>query len=79
MQRPPDGQQATTVLSTATRVRAGVDGRLTAECRPCRVHLEQLPGCDVARALTSFDEAHAPGERVHGRVLPWGWRAVRPS
>ena len=63
-----------TVLSTATRVRAAVDGRLTAECRLCRVHLEQLPGTDVERALSAFDDAHAPGLAVHRRVLPWGWR-----
>jgi hypothetical protein len=70
------------VLSTATRVRAGVDGRLTAECRPCRLHLEQLPGTDVGRALDAFDAAHAPGTVPHDRNLPWGWRtqhAARPS
>lgn len=70
------------VLGTATRVRAGVDGQLTAECRVCRVHLEQLPGTDVQRALSAFDEAHAPGDAEHELALPWGWRparAARPS
>jgi hypothetical protein len=70
------------VLSTATRVRAGVDGQLMAECRPCRLHLEQLPGTDVGRALAALDEAHAPGDAPHDRNLPWGWRttrAARPS
>lgn len=66
-----------TVLSTATRVRAAVDGRLTAECRLCRIDLEQLPGTDVGRALSAFDEAHAPGKAVHDRALPWGWRTAR--
>lgn len=66
-------------LSTATRVRAEVDGRLTAECRPCLLHLEQLPGTDVQRALSAFDDAHAPAVAVHARSLPWGWRAVRPD
>ena len=64
------------VQSTATRVRAGVDGRLTAECRPCRLHLEQLPGTDVARALAAFDAAHAPVRAPHGRTAPWGWRTA---
>lgn len=67
------------VLSTSTRVRAGVDGQLTAECRPCRVELEQLPGTDVGRALAAFDEAHAPGAAAHRRTLPWGWRTARAS
>ena len=70
------------VLGTATRVRAGVDGQLAAECRVCRVHLEQLPGTDVQRALSAFDDAHAPGDAAHDLALPWGWRpsrAVRPS
>ena len=62
------------VLSTATRVRAGVDGRLTAECRPCRLHLEQLPGTDVSRALAAFDAVH--GDGPHGGSLPWGWRTA---
>ena len=66
-----------TVLSTATRVRAGVDGRLTAECRTCRLDLEQLPGTDVERALRAFDAAH--GEPPHARTLPWGWRAAARS
>lgn len=65
------------VLSTATRVRAGVDGQLTAECRACRLHLEQLPGTDVGRALAAFDRAHAPGQDTHVRDLPWGWRPAR--
>lgn len=65
------------VLSTATRVRAAVDGQLTAECRLCRVHLEQLPGTDVERALSAFDAAHPPGDAAHGRALPWGWRSAR--
>lgn len=65
------------VLSTSTRVRAAVDGQLTAECRLCRVHLEQLPGTDVGRALAAFDAAHAPGAARHARALPWGWRALR--
>ena len=65
-----------TVLSTATRVRAAVDGRLTAECRLCRIDLEQLPGTDVGRALSAFDDAHPPGETVHRRALPWGWRTA---
>jgi hypothetical protein len=68
-----------TLLSTATRVRAGDDGQLTAECRLCHVHLEQLPGSDVERALASFDEVHSPKEQAHRRALPWGWRGVRPS
>lgn len=63
------------VLSTATRVRAEVDGRLTAECRPCLLHLQQLPGTDVERALRAFDDAH--GGASHDRALPWGWRAAR--
>lgn len=67
-----------TSLSTATRVRAAQDGRLTAECRACRVHLEQLPGTDVGRALRTFDAAHAPSDAVHDRAMPWGWRAARP-
>lgn len=67
-----------TVLSTATRVRAGADGRLTAECRPCQVHLEQLDGSDVERALAAFDEAHPPGAEDHGPALPWGWCAAQP-
>lgn len=52
------GRRLVKVLSTATRVRATGDGRLTAECRSCRVHLEQLPGADVERALAAFDQAH---------------------
>ena len=67
------------VLSTSTRVRAGVDGQLTAECRPCRVDLEQLPGTDVGRALSAFDEAHPPGGAPHSRTLPWGWRSGRSA
>lgn len=67
------------VLSTATRVRAGADGQLTAECRLCRVHLEQLPSTDVERALSAFDDTHAPGSAVHGRALPWGWRSARAA
>jgi hypothetical protein len=66
------------LLSTATRVRAGVDGQLTAECVTCRLHLVQLPGTDVGRALSSFDEAH-PGAAPHDRTLPWGWRATRAA
>jgi hypothetical protein len=58
-------------------VRAADDGRLTAECRPCGVHLEQLPGSDVERALSAFDDAHTPGDVAHRRALPWGWRTVR--
>lgn len=68
-----------TVLSTATRVRAGGDGQLTAECRPCRLHLEQLPGTDVGRALAAFDEAHAPKRAAHPRTVPWGWRTARTA
>ena len=68
-----------TVLSTATRVRAAGDGRLTAECRLCRIDLEQLPGTDVERALAAFDEAHAPGDAVHDLALPWGWRPSRAT
>jgi hypothetical protein len=62
------------ILSTATRVRAGVDGQLTAECRPCRLHLDQLPGTDVERALRTFDAAHGDGPHTH--ALPWGWRTA---
>lgn len=65
------------VLSTATRVRAGSDGQLTAECRLCRTHLEQLPGTDVGRALAAFDDVHPPGDAPHARALPWGWRTAR--
>ncbi len=65
------------VLSTATRVRAAVDGQLTAECRLCRLHLTQLPGTDVERALRAFDEAHPPARAEHSLALPWGWRAAR--
>jgi hypothetical protein len=65
------------VLSTATRVRAGTTGQLTAECCLCSVHLEQLPGTDVERALAAFDEQHPPRTSAHGRTLPWGWRAAR--
>ena len=65
------------VLSTSTRVRAGEDGQLMAECRLCRLHLEQLPGTDVERALAAFDAAHAPALAVHHRALPWGWRTAR--
>ncbi len=68
-----------TLLGTATRVRAAVDGRLTAECRLCRVHLEQLPGTDVERALSAFDVAHGPGDLAHVRALPWGWRTAPPA
>ncbi len=68
-----------TLLGTATRVRAAVDGRLTAECRLCRVHLEQLPGTDVGRALSAFDDAHGPGDAPHRRALPWGWRTAPPA
>ena len=68
-----------TVLSTATRVRAAVDGQLTAECRSCHLHLEQLPGTDVERALAAFDRAHAPGQAAHQRDLPEGWRRAQPS
>ena len=67
------------VLSTDARVRAGVDGHLTAECRRCRVDLEQLPGTDVQRALAAFDSAHAPGDGAHRLDLPWGWRVVRAT
>ena len=67
------------LLGTPTRVRAAVDGRLTAECRLCRVHLEQLPGTDVERALSAFDDAHAPGDAAHRRALPWGWRTAGPA
>ena len=66
-----------TVLSTATRVRAGTTGQLMAECCSCRVHLEQLPGTDVERALAAFDEQHPPRRSGHGRTLPWGWRPAR--
>lgn len=65
------------VMSTATRVRAGVDGSLTAECRLCRLHLEQQPGSDVERALAAFDAVHPPGDAPHARTLPWGWRGAR--
>ena len=68
-----------TVLSTATRVRAAVDGQLTAECRSCGVHLEQLLGADVERALAAFDRAHSPGQETHARALPEGWRRARTS
>ena len=67
------------VLSTATRVRAGTTGQLTAECCLCRTHLEQLPGTDVARALAAFDGQHPPRESAHGRTLPWGWRPARAA
>ena len=66
-------------LSTDTRVRADGDGRLTAECRPCRVHLEQLPGADVERALAAFDATHAGADGPHGRRVPRGWRRAAPS
>ena len=67
-------------LSTDTRVRADADGRLTAECRPCRVHLEQLPGADVERALAAFDATHAGADDVpHDSAVPWGWRRAAPS
>ena len=79
MQTTGDTGRPVRVLSTATRVRAGVDGRLTAECRLCRVHLEQLPGSDVERALAAFDEAHAPARAPHRRTLPWGWRPARTA
>jgi hypothetical protein len=68
-----------TVLSTATRVRAGTAGQLTAECCSCRVHLEQLPGTDVERALAAFDEQHPPRRSGHGSTLPWGWRPARAA
>jgi hypothetical protein len=68
-----------TLLGTATRVRAAVDGRLTAECRLCRVHLEQLAGTDVQRALSAFDDSHPPGDVAHRRTLPWGWRTAPPA
>ena len=67
------------MLSTATRVRAAVDGQLTAECRSCHLHLEQLPGTDVERALAAFDRAHAPGRETHPPDLPEGWRRATPS
>ena len=67
------------MLSTATRVRAAVDGQLTAECRSCHLHLEQLPGTDVERALAAFDRAHAPGRATHLRDLPEGWRRAQTS
>ena len=66
-------------LSTDTRVRADADGRLTAECRPCRVHLEQLPGADVERALAAFDATHAGADAEHGYRVPQGWRRAAPS
>lgn len=68
-----------TVLSTATRVRAAVDGQLTAECRSCGLHLVQVPDTDVERALEAFDRAHAPGRETHVRDLPEGWRRASPA
>jgi len=65
------------VLSTATRVRAGADGRLTAECCPCGLQLEQVAGADVEQALAAFDQAHPPGQARHLRRLPRGWRPAR--
>jgi hypothetical protein len=41
------------------------------------VHLEQLPGTNVERALATFDQAHASPRAVHPRTLPWGWRSAR--
>lgn len=68
-----------TVLSTITRVRSAAGGQLTAECRRCGLHLDQLPDADVQRALSAFDDAHASGAAVHGRTPPWGWRATGPA
>ena len=68
-----------TVVSTVTRVRADADGQLTAECRRCRLHLEQLPGADVEQALSALDRAHAADGTEHDRGLPQGWRAARPT
>jgi hypothetical protein len=69
-----------TRLSTDTRVRADADGRLTAECRRCRIHLEQLPGVNVERALAAFDATHTGAEDVpHDVGVPRGWRRAAPS
>ncbi len=65
-----------TVLSPVTRVRAGADGQLTAECCRCRLHLEQLPGTDVEQALSALDRGHAAGAAQHDPGPPTGWRPV---
>ena len=62
-----------TVLSTITRVRAGGDGRLVAECRLCQVSFQQVTGVDLERALAAFDVSHAPSAPAHSRTVPWGW------
>lgn len=69
-----------TRLSTDMRVRADADGRLTAECRRCHIHLEQLPGADVERALAAFDATHTGADDLpHEPGVPRGWRRATPS
>ena len=67
-----------TVLSTLTRVRADRDGRLTAECRRCRVTLVQVAGVDLERALAAFYVGHPPSAPAHSRTVPWGWTTSEP-
>lgn len=70
---PKPAARHDTALSTVTRVRAGADGRLTAECRLCRVLLDQAEGVDVERALAAFDSCHAASARTHDGAVPPGW------
>jgi hypothetical protein len=52
-----------------------VDGTLVAECTPCRLCLELLPGADTELAVAAFRETHPAGAR-HRPVAPAGWRSA---
>jgi hypothetical protein len=69
---PPAGPARVSERPLA-RVTVGRDG-MTAQCPPCRVHLEQRPGTDTREALRAFLAAHpvARHER-HCADIPAGW------
>lgn len=55
------------------RITVGPTG-MTAQCPPCQVHLEQLPGAASETALRAFLEAHPVARHVRHRAdVPAGW------
>ena len=67
------GREMTT-LASRTKVRAGDDGRLTAQCFECAAELVLAPGADTAAALAALDAAHpAQPHRPRPHVTPKGW------
>ncbi len=48
---------------------------ITAECRVCGIHLQQLPGTDLAEGLRAFRTHHPmTSAEPHLRRTPAGWR-----